>query len=442
MTKGLDPLTRIAYDSLFSITSITIGADTDANGSGTIDFQTRGVTRLQIGNTGTLDVTVPTSGALQAVRLKTNEAGSGDFSLSYFATAGNSGETRRDNQIVMGYNPGGPGFVSGEHSFVESIESRYNTDADILQLEHYFQYNSGTESAISLPGIRPFSITIGLVSGEVATDNMADTVRFWDKNFTGDGAGSPYFKMDMSTTAGEFTLKGNSSISYDGTAAVILNNNGQNILYAVEDLGGGDKRLKFWDGTGGSHSYLNIFAADSVEAGGKNLTLEFGTVSSDARGIRWNGTTFRWQFQLADESWWSIPETILDTVSAITINAVATPLVWVGESKITNLGDGVLRASNNAASGFSRLIFGTDDSSGVALRKSSAVLDVVSGNAGAWAILRASTFDVQEGGTLTISSGVGSVKMSNANSANNAAWIPIKYGGTIYYIPGWSAHAP
>lgn len=46
------------------------------------------------------------------------------------------------------------------------------------------------------------------------------------------------------------------------------------------------------------------------------------------------------------------------------------------------------------------------------------------------------------GGSTTISSGAGSVKMSNASAADNTAWIPIKYNGTTYYVPGWTTNSP
>lgn len=50
--------------------------------------------------------------------------------------------------------------------------------------------------------------------------------------------------------------------------------------------------------------------------------------------------------------------------------------------------------------------------------------------------------DIKTGGTISISSGTGSVKMASAGNANNAAWIPIKYSGTTYYVPGWTTNAP
>lgn len=55
---------------------------------------------------------------------------------------------------------------------------------------------------------------------------------------------------------------------------------------------------------------------------------------------------------------------------------------------------------------------------------------------------RFSTLEVTAGGSTTISTGIGSVKMSSANAATNAAWIPMKYAGTTFYIPGWATNSP
>lgn len=52
------------------------------------------------------------------------------------------------------------------------------------------------------------------------------------------------------------------------------------------------------------------------------------------------------------------------------------------------------------------------------------------------------TLEIASGGSTTISTGVGSVKMSTANAATNTSWIPIKYAGTTYYVPGWTTNAP
>jgi hypothetical protein len=50
--------------------------------------------------------------------------------------------------------------------------------------------------------------------------------------------------------------------------------------------------------------------------------------------------------------------------------------------------------------------------------------------------------NITSGGSTTISTGVGSVRMSTVNAATNTAWIPIQYAGTTYYVPGWTTNAP
>lgn len=56
--------------------------------------------------------------------------------------------------------------------------------------------------------------------------------------------------------------------------------------------------------------------------------------------------------------------------------------------------------------------------------------------------LAAGFLDTKTGGSVTISTGVGSVRMSTANAATNTVWIPIKYNGTTYYVPGYTTNAP
>lgn len=52
------------------------------------------------------------------------------------------------------------------------------------------------------------------------------------------------------------------------------------------------------------------------------------------------------------------------------------------------------------------------------------------------------TFKTTSGGSTTISTGVGSVRMSSANPATNTAWIPLTYAGTTYFVPAWTTNAP
>lgn len=56
--------------------------------------------------------------------------------------------------------------------------------------------------------------------------------------------------------------------------------------------------------------------------------------------------------------------------------------------------------------------------------------------------LTTGVLDTKTGGSTTISTGVGSVKMSTANPATNTVWIPMKYNGTSYFVPGFTTNAP
>ena len=52
------------------------------------------------------------------------------------------------------------------------------------------------------------------------------------------------------------------------------------------------------------------------------------------------------------------------------------------------------------------------------------------------------TLNTLTGGSTTISSGAGTVSMSTANPATNTVWIPMRYNGNTYYVPGWTTNAP
>lgn len=76
-------------------------------------------------------------------------------------------------------------------------------------------------------------------------------------------------------------------------------------------------------------------------------------------------------------------------------------------------------------------------------RISAGVVGVGTGAQGSVAgTVQATLFDTRTGGSTTISTGVGSVKMSTANAATNTAWIPLAYAGTTYYVPAWTTNAP
>lgn len=49
---------------------------------------------------------------------------------------------------------------------------------------------------------------------------------------------------------------------------------------------------------------------------------------------------------------------------------------------------------------------------------------------------------IPTGTSTTIGAGVGSIKTSNGNSADNVAWIPIIIGAVTYWIPAWATNTP
>lgn len=66
----------------------------------------------------------------------------------------------------------------------------------------------------------------------------------------------------------------------------------------------------------------------------------------------------------------------------------------------------------------------------------------ITGSAHASTSVTTPVVSVPSGGSTTISTGVGSVKMSSANAATNTSWIPITYAGTVYYVPGFTTNSP
>jgi hypothetical protein len=54
----------------------------------------------------------------------------------------------------------------------------------------------------------------------------------------------------------------------------------------------------------------------------------------------------------------------------------------------------------------------------------------------------ASTTTISNANSTTISTGVGSIKMSTANAATNSAWIKAYIGTTPYWIPAFTTNAP
>ncbi len=107
--------------------------------------------------------------------------------------------------------------------------------------------------------------------------------------------------------------------------------------------------------------------------------------------------------------------------------------------------DGVLLHANNAGTGFTRLILGTNDASGVAWAKSGTQLHAVTGNGASYAavsmdqlITNNATAFLVSGVALTNSAAAQVATITNAPTAGNPTkWIAINDNGTTRYFPVW-----
>lgn len=98
-----------------------------------------------------------------------------------------------------------------------------------------------------------------------------------------------------------------------------------------------------------------------------------------------------------------------------------------------------LQLFDEANSGFTRLAFNAGTNGNTLINAPGTGAVVVSNSD---IQLTLGKLDTKTGGSTTISTGVGSVKMSSANPGTNTVWIPMKYNGTTYYVPGWTTNAP
>lgn len=76
-------------------------------------------------------------------------------------------------------------------------------------------------------------------------------------------------------------------------------------------------------------------------------------------------------------------------------------------------GDGIARLTNNAANGFSRLIFGTNDANGVAVKKSGQEIHIVRGDDGGDMTIRAGAYKVGATAGVSFSGAVTSITVVN-----------------------------
>jgi len=252
---------------LILVLSVTASAQSDLTDIGKIGIATPSPVAI-------VDVDgLPAPGAAQVFRLRTNEMGSGDYGISYFSYPGNNGETRRNNQMCLGYNIGGPGFVSGETEWHQCFESRYKTSEGRLQSEYYITAGLGSVSS------RPFSIDF--YHDNASTQVGINTASFIVAN---PSQSNVWLRFTSSDTNGELNLFNNSGLNYWGNREWFVKAIGQGVI------GRSGTTWKLFGG-GITGETLSIFGNSST-GGGKPLTISVG---SNGAGFRIGGNGNRWQ---------------------------------------------------------------------------------------------------------------------------------------------------
>lgn len=186
-------------------------------------------------------------------------------------------------------------------------------------------------------------------------------------------------------------------------------------------------------------------------AGTSFARLQFGGTTSSFPALRRTGTTL--EVRLADDSTFAgmnMDSLGVQGSGGITLSSSGAGVTvaaggfyhWNGQSYITSPADSQILLRNNAVNNFDMLMFGGTTSSFPALKRNAAILEVKLADNSAYGQINALLFNVTSGGSTTISTGVGSIKMSTANPATNAAWIPLAHAGTTYFVPGFTTNAP
>ncbi|HEY3459079.1 MAG TPA: hypothetical protein VGK64_31125 [Bryobacteraceae bacterium] len=226
-----------------------------------------------------------TDGTYWLQQFSNNESGKADFGCTLAYLPPSNGATRRDNVMSCGFNRGPTGKqVSNDHAFFWDLENSFTTPALIPQMEFYYDY----QNAANTVDYRPFSITVHLADDTIDVASRATNTIFGYSDTNND-----WLNIGSTATSGLMTLSRNSTISYIGSNADWIKQNG----HALIGLSGTNGRL-----------FAGNTTANFFDLGGSISNTQFlltvGNVASSSqnRGLRWN-TSNGWQFQTGDSTW-------------------------------------------------------------------------------------------------------------------------------------------
>ena len=164
--------------------------------------------------------------------------------------------------------------------------------------------------------------------------------------------------------------------------------------------------------------------------------LQFGGTTSSFPALKRSGTGI--QVRLADDSGYS-------SLSASSVTASNGGFYSGYGTYLADISDGVSRLSNNGVTGFTRLILGTNDTSGVAIKKNGTSFSFVLGDDSAFASVAMkdittsnTTFLHATSASLANGAAAQVATMTNGPTAGNPTkWIAINDNGVTRYIPAW-----
>lgn len=229
------------------------------------------------------------TGARQLMIFSNNEAPYANFGMVLSQNPASNGALRNDNVLTYGYNVSPTGrLVNTDQTFFMNIESNYKTSEAIEQMEFYFGYGDATGAV----NYRPFSITPILGTNFINIASRGDAVIFGASDFNNDWL---RFSSSNGASGGTIGITGNTTqMTYVGAQTSLFLYNGHQMLgesSGVAQLASG-------------YSTAALFGNNNTV--GSTLVLNFG--GTNTRGLRYNGSSFQFEFQTGPGTWQSMAQ--------------------------------------------------------------------------------------------------------------------------------------
>ncbi len=280
------------------------------------------------------------------------------------------------------------------------------------------------------------NLTVGgttAITGHVTVEGVTTTGATGTGKFVFDG--SPTL---VTPTLGVFTAtRGGFGAAADGTIPVLVTAavaNNDLVVFKSTGTTTGYNLINLVNTTGNAYFGMAGSTAAGVLTGGLAYATLVASNSSTALQLGTNGTA---RLTIDTSGNVDIGTTTANASGAsrsLTIAGSAASAIQLTSNNGAAGGGALLQSSGGAGlTIFTHTgVIGSEAYTSVLAISAAGVISVQSG----------ASLNIATGGSTTISTGVGVIHMSTANPATCAAWIPISYAGTVYYIPAWTTNAP